>query len=193
MATGRFDQGMYPQPNKGKPGELQLAVGGALMVVAPAFLLFQGEADKANAQLQERGVVSAASVVSHAERVEHYTGRQGRPRTRTVQVMEVAFDFNAATPYAAWQADGVLQPTAYPALTTSQIDVSSEDIVALPVGAETFVVRLPDDYTTLQLVARLERETSLAYHARLLLGVAALFGVGLALVVVGWRKRRGDG
>lgn len=178
---------------QGKPGELLLCIGIVCMLVAPFTMLLQGEADKQNAALREAGLVSTATVVAHSEQTESYSGRRGRTRTSTVSVLEVEHDLNSTTPYAQWEAEGTLIPTTYPAVTTSQIEVSESDLAELPLGAQTFVVSLPTDYSSLQLAERVRYEGSFAYHMLWWLAMAGLFGAGAVMTVMGWRKRRAHG
>lgn len=177
---------------KGKPGELMLWTGVLCLVLAPAFLVGLRIGDQQNATLASAGVVSEAVVKAKRERTETGTNRKGRTTTRTVYSVTVAYDFNAQTPYAAWQDGAAIAKPAYPAPTTGEIDVPQSYHDALQIGQTTTVVRDPTDYKSLTLTEKLAYEQSFAYHLPWYLGLAAVFLAGLALTVLGWRKRRGQ-
>lgn len=175
---------------KGKPGELMLWTGVVAMLLAPAFLVGLHIGDEQNAKLASEGVVSEAVVKAKGVRTETGTGRKGKTTYRTVHSVTVEFDFNAKTRYAEWKRGTAAVRGPLAAITTSSIDVPESYHDALAIGQKTTVVRLPTDYASLTLTDRLDHETSLAYHLQWYLGLGAVFLAGLALTVLGWRKRR---
>lgn len=176
--------------SKGKPGELMLWTGVVGMLLAPAFLVGLHIGDEQNARLAAAGVVSEAVVKDKRVRTESGTNRKGRPTTTTVHSITVAYDVNSMTRYADWKNGTPLAKPAYPAPTTGEIEVSPSEHDALAVGQSTTVVRDPSDYKSLTLTYTLDEETSLAYHLKWYLGLGAVFVVGLALTIAGWRKRK---
>lgn len=178
------------QRRKGRPGDLMLLTGVTAMIVVPAFLIGLRVGDEQNAQLARVGVVSEAVVKDKRVRTESGTNRKGRPSTTTIHSITVAYDFNAKTGYADWKDGAQIAKPAYPAPTTGEIEVGASYYDALAVGQTTTVVRDPADYKSLTLTDELAYETSLGYHLKWYLGLGAAFLAGLALTVLGWRKRK---
>ena len=175
---------------KGRPGELMLWIGVVAMLLAPAFLAGLHIGDEQNARLAAAGVVSEAVVKDKRVRTESGTNRKGRPTNTTIHSITVAYDFNAQTRYADWKDGAPIAKPVYPAPTTGEIDVGASYHDALTVGQNTTVVRDPADYKSLTLTDQLDHETSLAYHLKWYLGLGSAFLAGLALTVLGWRKRK---
>ena len=174
---------------KGKPGELTLMIGLALMVISPFVLaIVHGEGDEYDA-LKTQGVVTMAEIAGHASREEGYTDRKGRSKTRTNHYLKVRYDLNAATTYPEWKANAKLAPASYPVITTTEFEVPQPYLATNPVGTKKPVALMRGDSSTLELVEQLEYETSASYFLKYYLAMAALFVAGLAMTVHGWRKR----
>jgi hypothetical protein len=174
---------------KGKPGELRLIIGLALMVVSPFVLaIVHGEGTEYDA-LKAQGVVAIAEISDHEQREESYTDRKGRSKSRTNHYLKVRYDLNAATGYTAWKASGKLAPSQYPVITTTELMVPQSYLATNAVGAKRPVVLMRGNSSKLELVEQLEYETSASYFLKYYLAMAALFGAGLVMTVVGWRRR----
>lgn len=180
------------QRRKGKPGELMLWTGVVAMLLAPAFLVGMHVGDQQNARLVAEGVVSEAVVKDKRVRTESGTNRKGRPTSTTIHSITVAYDLNTKTRYSDWKVGVPIAKPAYPAPTSTEIDVPQSYHDALQIGQTTTVVRDPANYKSLTLTEKLAYEQSFAYHLLWHLGLAAVFLAGLALTVLGWRKRRGS-
>lgn len=177
---------------QGKPGELALACGVGFLFIGPVVLGILSQEDGELATLQSQGVVAQGTVTGHTDEVESYTQR-GKPRTRTNHYLDLTYDLNAATPYARWQASGVIAPSTYPATVTGRLDVGESGQAAHPVASSVPVVFVPGQSDSLLLVEELQQRTSWSYHLWHYLAVAATMILGLVLTIAGWRKRRLSG
>ena len=176
----------------GKPGELALACGVGCLFIGPVVLGILGQEDGELATLQGQGVVAQGTVTGHADEVENYTQR-GKPRTRTNHYLELTYDLNAVTPYARWQASGVIAPSAYPATVSGRLDVGESGQQDHPLASSVPVVFVPGQSDSLMLVEDLQQRTSWSYHVWHYLAVAATMLLGMALSIAGWRKWRMSG
>lgn len=175
--------------NAGKPGELLLGCALLCLAAPPLVVAIVHSEDAENAALLAQGVVAQARITAHDERVEHYTGRRGRPKTRNHQFLIVDFDANAATPYARWQASGQLDPAPYPATVSHEIEVSEAYFATNPVGSSRPLVFVRGDLASADLVERLQFESSWTYHLWHYLILGPVFIAGLVMARMGWRKR----
>lgn len=182
-----------PARNPGKPGELPLWTGLALLFAAPVALLIQSQEDGKNALLAAEGVVAEARVVGKDQRSETYSGRQGRTRRQDVYYLMLEYDVNAATPHAQWQVTRRISPSQYPAIASTEIDVPGWAWENLAAGEATSVVWLPADPASLTLTEVFDHETSFAYHMWFYLAAGLAMVAGAALAMFGWRKRRAYG
>lgn len=174
---------------RGKPGELLLMTGVVLTIAAPFGLLLSNENAEKLAALKSQGMVAEATIKDKLVRSESYTDRKGRPKSRDQHALNVAHDINAELKYADWKAGKAFAKPKYPAVTTTSIDVDESYYDALAAGQTTTVVRNPSDYNSMMLTKQLEYETSLAFRIWWCLGAGAAFLAGLAMAVMGWRKR----
>jgi hypothetical protein len=174
---------------KGKPGELLLMTGVVLMIAAPFGVLLSNENAEKLAALKADGMVAEATVKDKSIRSESYTDRKGRAKSRDQHALNLAHDINAEVKYADWKAGKPFAKPQYLAVTTTSIDVGEAYYEALAAGQKTTVVRNPSDYNSMMLTEQLEYETSFAYLMWWYLGVGAAFLAGLAMAVMGWRKR----
>lgn len=174
---------------KGKPGELLLMTGVVLMIAAPFALVLTNQNGEKLAVLKADGTVSEATVTAKTVRSESYTDRKGRPKSRDHHSLDLAHDMNAELKFADWQAGKPFPKPQYPAVTTTSIDVGGSYYDALVAGQKTTVVRIPSDYKSMMLTEQLEYETSFAYMMWWYLGAGTAVLAGLAMTVMGWRKR----
>jgi hypothetical protein len=174
---------------KGKPGELQLMVGGVLILAAPFVLLLQQANGEKLDALTSEGRVAEAFVKNKSVRSEGYTDSKGRQKSRDVYTLDLQHDINAELAYADWKAGKSFTKPQYPAVTTKALEVGQSYYDALAVGAETTVVRIPTDYSSMMLTAQVEYETSLASKLLWYLAAGTAMLAGLVLGVTGWRKR----
>jgi len=182
-----------PARNRGKPGELTLMIGLALLLIAPFVLvIIHTEADEF-ALLKANGVVAEGEIVAHDSRENTRTSRKGRDRSTTSYLLEVRFDVMSRTPYADWAEGDGLVPSRYPALTTTTFEVSQPEQAASPVGSRQTVTFLPGDPGTMKLVSTVEARTSAAYFAQYYAAMAAMMLVGAWLMRRGWRLRKAGG
>lgn len=178
-----------PARKPAKPGDLQFWTGILCVLAAPFVLyavLFVSEEHMA---LKSNGLVTEAVVKGKSVSQESYTDRRGRPKSRAVYNMRVAYDLNAPTRYAAWKATGLISPSQYPAITTSDMPAPQSYYDDLAIGDTTTVIRDPATGTLL-LTEHLEYETSIEYYLKWYLGLGAVFMAGLILTLMGWRKKR---
>jgi hypothetical protein len=174
---------------KGKPGELLLMIGLVLMIIAPFALVLTNENGEKLAALQSEGKVAEATVKDKSVRTESYTDRKGRSKTRELHILNLSHDFNAQLAYADWKAGKPFPASKYPAVTAREIEVGSAYYEALDAGQKTTVVHNPSDYKSMVLTEQLEYETSLSYMIWWYLGTGAAILAGLAMTIMGWRKR----
>jgi hypothetical protein len=174
---------------KGKPGELTLMLGVVLMVVTPFALFLSNENGNKLAALKAEGMVAEATVKDKSVRSESYTDRKGRSKSRDQHALNLAHDINAELKYADWKAGKPFARPQYPAVTTTSIDVGESYYSALAAGQKTTIVRIPTDYKSMMLTEQLEYETSFVYRLWWYLGAGAALLAGLAMAVMGWRKR----
>lgn len=174
---------------RGKPRELLLMTGVVLMIAAPFGLVLANENGEKLAALKADGMVAEATIKDKSVRSESYTERKGRPKNRDQHALNIAHDINAELKYADWKAGKPFAKLPYPAVTTISIDVGESYYDALAAGQKTTVVRNPSDYNSMMLTEQLEYETSFAYLMWWYLGAGATFLAGLAMAVMGWRKR----
>lgn len=174
---------------KGKPGEWLLILGLCCMLIAPfAFFLTNQEGERLGA-LKSEGMVAEATVKDKSVRSESYTDRKGRSKSRDLYSLNLSHDFNAQQKYADWKAGKPFPKSQYPAVTTREIEVGSSYHEALAAGQKTTVIHNPSDYKSMMLTEEFEYETSFAYMKWWYLGTGAAFLAGLAMTVLGWRKR----
>lgn len=178
---------------KGKPGELWLVTGIVLMLAAPFALVIQQNDGDTLSALKAEGRVAEAMVKDKSVLSESYTDRKGRQKSRDLYTLSLQHDLNAELPYAEWKAGKPFARPQYPAMTSTSLDVGESYYDSLSAGTKTTVVRIPTDYKSMMLTEQLEYETSLAYRMWWYLGAAAVFLGGVAMMVLGWRKRKADG
>jgi hypothetical protein len=174
---------------KGKPGELLLMIGLALMLIAPFALVLTNQNAETLSALQSEGKVAEATVKDKSVRSESYTDSKGRSKTRELHVLNLSHDFNAQLGYADWKAGKAFPKSQYPAVTAREIEVGSGYYDALSKGQKTTIIHNPSDYKSMMLTEQLEYETSFGYRLWWYLGTGAAILAGLAMAVVGWRKR----
>ncbi|MFN3748320.1 MAG: hypothetical protein ACK4SJ_06495 [Sphingorhabdus sp.] len=177
---------------KGKPGELLLMIGMALMFIAPFALVLTNQDGEKLVALQSEGKVAEATVKDKSVRAESYTDRKGRAKTRELYNLNLSHDLNAQLDYADWKAGKTFPKPQFPAVTTREIEVGSAYYEALVAGQKTTVIHNPTDYKSMMLTEQLEYETSLAYRLWWYLGTAIAVLAGLAMAVIGWRKRKAN-
>jgi hypothetical protein len=177
---------------KGKPGELLLMIGIALMLVAPFALVLTNQNGEKLADLQSEGKVAEATIRDKSVRTEGYTDRKGRSKTRELHIVNLSHDLNAQLAYADWKAGQPFPSSKYPAVTAREIEVGSGYYDALVTGQKTTVIHNPTDHKSMMLTEQLEYETSLAYRLWWYLGTALAVLAGLAMAVIGWRKRKAN-
>lgn len=175
---------------QGKPGELIWASGLVLIVVAIGAMIGLRINNDQYRQLLSQGMVSEATIKDKAAISESYTDRKGRAKTRETWNVTVAHDINAQVPYAKWQAGQSIPTPRYPAVTSQSFDIGQSYYDGLAIGQKTYVVQIPSDYHSIRLVDQVKHETSLVFQALYYLGCAALALGGLAMFVLGWRKRK---
>jgi hypothetical protein len=175
---------------KGKPGEFLLILGLLPVVIAPVVLaIVHGEAAEYNL-LKADGVVAEAEILAHKEEEIYNTSQKGRDRSTTAHILEVRYDAMSATPYAQWKQTGKIVPAQYPALVNTEFEVASAYLATNAVGSKQPVVSIRNNPSTMRLVETVEYETSSANFLRYYLAMGALFVAGIAMMVVGWRKRK---
>lgn len=173
----------------GKPGEVQLVLGLLLIILAVGFYFGQTEVgDVQDAELKANGIVAEAWVKAKSIETESFTDRKGRPRTRTIHLLNVEHDLGASTKYADWAAKHSLAVSTYPAMTTTDFDVLASDHARISVGQKVKVIVLPTDPGTMELVENFEYRTSARFHLLLYLGLGAALLAGLYFTVAGVRK-----
>lgn len=175
---------------RGRPGELALVAGAVLLAAALfAFFAIQQQGRKL-AGIKTGGVVAEAVVRDKAVASESYTDRKGGAKTRNIYRLTLSHDINAELAYADWKAGQIFPKPAYPAVTTTEIETGQSWHDAFAKGDRTTVIRVPSDYSSMMLTDELEYESS-GWFVWLSRAAAALGGLaGLALIGMGWRKRR---
>jgi hypothetical protein len=174
---------------KGKPGELLLMIGLVLMLVAPFALVLTNQNGEQLAALQSEGKVAEATVKDKSVRTESYTDRKGRTKKRELYSLNLSHDLNAQLDYGDWKAGKTFPKPQFPAVTARDIEVGSAYYEGLAVGQKTSIIHNPTDYKSMMLTEQFEYETSLVYRLWWYLGTGAAVLAGLAMAVMGWRKR----
>ncbi len=176
---------------RGKPGELQLALGLALTTAMPFAAYLSSDAARKLEALKTRGAVAEATVVARSSRSETYVDGQGRRKTRMIYSLSLQHDLNREASYAEWKVAGRLPASDYPALTTTRLDVGQSAYEALAAGQKAMILRDPSEPAGTELLQRVEAETAPGYltlwYAAAIVGALA----GLAMMGFGWRKRSG--
>jgi hypothetical protein len=179
-----------PKRNRGKPGELMLIIGVLPVLIAPFVLAIVHSEGAEYDVLKAQGVVAEAEILAHKEREVYRSDRKGRDRSTTSHILEVRYDAMAATPYADWKKSGKILPSQYPALVTNEFEVPESYLATSPVGSKKPVALLRHNANTMRLTETVEYETSASYFMQYYLAMGALFLAGIAMMVVGWRKRK---
>lgn len=181
------------QQRKGKPGELVMWIGLAIMLAAPFALILTNENGAKLAAMKADGVVAQATVTDKAVRSETYFDTHNRSRTRDLHFLNLTHDLNAQLAYADWKVGAPFPVPQYPAVTTREINVPQAYYEAADVGGKITVIHLPSDYGSMMPTEQFEFESSPAYRMWWYLGTALAICIGVAMASVGWRKRRGHG
>lgn len=174
---------------RGKPGELLLLGGALCLVVVPFVWSLNTETDKQLAMLTDKGVVAVGTITDKAIVEEAHTNRRGVSQTTTIHRIAVSYDMNAVLPYRDWLKTGQTLVASDPLVTRGWIDVVRFEYGDFAKGQDVPVVFINGDSDSLMLAEQLRFRTSTMAQGLWLAGYAAVLLAGIAMLVVGWKKR----
>lgn len=193
----------------------QLLIGFGLMcmVAAPFAVLLTLQDRDALLAFRRQAVAAQATVIDHSQRSQGYTDHKGRARSKQVYEVSLAYDIRRSVPLGElarrpqgeliapvvatsnltlsrlWYERLTVGDVTAPVVVTSKLRVSSFWYERLTVGRSVPVTWVPDRPTDVRLAEQVVFRSSAAYAVGWWLGGFAVFGLGLGLVVVGWRGR----
>jgi len=171
----------------------QLLIGFGLicMVASPFGVLLTLQDRDALLAFRRQAVAAEATVMDRTQRTQGYADSKGRARSRQVHELSLAYDIGRPVPLdrLAQQSAG---SSGAPLVVTSHLTVSRFWYDRLTVGQTVPVTWVPDRPADIRLAEQVLFRSSAVYAVGWWLGGFALFCLGSALAVLGWRGLRRD-
>jgi Protein of unknown function (DUF3592) len=157
-------------------------ISALMLLIAPFVFVLMGEATADNDRYRSEGRVGQGVVTAVRAVEESYTGRRGRPKTRTDHFIDVSYDLYPSIAYADYAAGGEVLPLGGGSANHSYASISSSsaEAEAHRTGQAVAVVVLPDDPFAPRLYTAV-RDYSNWPNYLLMLGAL------LSSAVCGWR------